>query len=107
MPMSKKRDMLSMNTKTMARTQYESPNDYIQYLVRNRKPYRMVFSHSELQNHKLNFQSNSDLSAQKKYSCIESLRVALTNNNLEWVQEFGSKGLKQVLSLLNDCFRQK
>ena len=33
MPMSKKRDMLSMNTKTMARTQYESPNDYIQYLV--------------------------------------------------------------------------
>ena len=52
-------------------------------------------------------QSNSDLSPQKKYSCIESLRVALTNNNLEWVQEFGSKGLKQVLSLLNDCFRQK
>ena len=34
MPMSKKRDMLSMNTKTMARTQYESPQDYIQYLVR-------------------------------------------------------------------------
>ena len=33
MPMSKKRVMLSMNTKTMARTQYESPNDYIQYLV--------------------------------------------------------------------------
>ena len=37
MPMSKKRDMLSMNTKTMARTQYESPQDYIQYLVRGRK----------------------------------------------------------------------
>ena len=33
MPMSKKREMITMNTKTMARTQYESPNDYIQYLV--------------------------------------------------------------------------
>ena len=25
-----------------------------------------------------------------------SLRVALTNNSLEWVQDFGNKGLKQV-----------
>ena len=82
LPLSKKRDMLSMNNKTMARTQFHSPADYIQYL------------------------SNSELSLQKKYSCIESLRVALTNNSLEWVQEFGTKGLKQVLSLLNECFRK-
>lgn len=83
LPMSKKREMLSMNSRTMARTQFHSPGDYIQYL------------------------SNSELSLQKKYSCIESLRVALTNNNLEWVQEFGTKGgLKQVLSLLNECFRK-
>ena len=65
-----------------ARTQFHSPADYIQYL------------------------SNPDLSLQKKYSCVESLRVALTNNPLEWVQEFGTKGLKQVLSLLNECFRK-
>jgi diaphanous 2 len=83
LPLSKKRDMLSMNSKTMARTQFTSPADYIQYL------------------------SNSDLNLQKKYNCIESLRVALTNNSHEWVQEFGTKGLKQVLSLLNECFRQK
>ena len=37
MPMSKKREMITMNTKTMARTQYESPNDYIQYLVSKMK----------------------------------------------------------------------
>ncbi len=33
-------------------------------------------------------------------------RVALTNNSLEWVQDFGNKGLKQVLSVLNECFRK-
>merc|ERR1719445_565236 len=82
LPISKKRDMLTMNSKTVARNRFDSPADYIQYL------------------------SNPDLSLQKKFSCIESLRVALTNNSLEWVKEFGSKGLKQVLSLLNECFRQ-
>ncbi len=82
LPMSKKREMLSMNSRNMARTQFHSPADYIQYL------------------------SNPDLSLQKKYSCVESLRVALTNNSLAWVQEFGTKGLKQVLSLLNECFRK-
>ncbi|XP_040571681.1 protein diaphanous isoform X5 [Lepeophtheirus salmonis] len=79
--LNKKRDMLSMNSRNIARTQFHSPTDYIQYL------------------------SNTDMSLQKKYSCIESLRVALTNNSLEWVQEFGTKGLKQVLSLLKECFR--
>ena len=82
LPLVKKREMLSMNSRNMARTQFHSPADYIQYL------------------------SNPELSLQKKYSCIESLRVALTNNSLEWVQEFGTKGLKQVLSLLNECFRK-
>merc|ERR1719290_521632 len=81
LPISKKRDMLTMNSKTVARNRFDSPADYIQYL------------------------SNPELSLQKKYSCIESLRVALTNNSLEWVQDFGNKGLKQVLSVLNECFR--
>ena len=59
LPMSEKRKMLSMNNKNMARTQYHNPADYIQYL------------------------SNPDLSLTKKFSCIESLRVALTNNSFE------------------------
>ena len=80
--MAKKKNMLSMNSRNIARTQFHSPGDYIQYL------------------------SSGDLSLSKKSSCIESLRVALTNNSLEWVKEFGVKGLKQVLSLLNDCFRK-
>jgi len=81
LPLSKKRDMLTMNSKTVARNKFDSPADYIQYL------------------------SNPELSLAKKYSCIESLRVALTNNSLEWVQDFGNKGLKQVLNVLNECFR--
>ena len=81
LPMSEKRKMLSLNNKNMARTQFHNPADYIQYL------------------------SNPDLSLTKKFSCIESLRVALTSNSLEWIQEFGTKGLKQVLGLLNECFR--
>ena len=81
LPMSEKRKMLTLNNKNMARTQFHNPADYIQYL------------------------SNPDLSLTKKFSCIESLRVALTNNSLEWIQEFGTKGLKQVLGLLNECFR--
>ncbi|QQP38860.1 Putative LOC100741633 [Caligus rogercresseyi] len=81
--LNKKREMLSMNSRNIARTQFHSPTDYIQYL------------------------SNGDMSLQKKYRCIESLRVALTNNSLEWVQEFGTKGLQQVLSLLKECFRSK
>ena len=44
MPMSKKREMITMNTKTMARTQYESPNDYIQYLVSKIK-FTSIFCH--------------------------------------------------------------
>jgi len=82
-PMNKKREMLTMNNKTVARNRFDSPADYIQFL------------------------SNPELSLFKKSGCIESLRVALTNNSLEWVQEFGNKGLEQVLEALNECFRSK
>merc|ERR1719245_214071 len=81
LPISKKRDMLTMNSKSVARTKFDSPADYIQFL------------------------SNPELSSSKKQHCIESLRVALTNNSLDWVQDFGNKGLKQVLNVLNECFR--
>ena len=79
---TQKREMLKMNEKNIKKTQLRSPTDYIQYL------------------------SSPDLNLKTKYACIESLRVALTNNSLEWIQEFGARGLKQVLSLLNECFRK-
>jgi diaphanous 2 len=81
LPISAKRNMLSLNYKNVAGIQFRNPIDYIQYL------------------------SDTDLRLTKKLSCIESLRVALTSNSLEWIQEFGSKGLKEVLGLLNECFR--
>ncbi|XP_058799621.1 protein diaphanous isoform X2 [Phymastichus coffea] len=80
----RKKDMLIMHYKGSlqeGRTKFDKPADYIQYL------------------------SQSDLSVNKILTCIESLRVALTNNQLSWVQEFGTKGLKQVLVILNECYR--
>ena len=62
------------------RNKLDRPADYIQYL------------------------STPDLSVNKMHGCIESLRIALTNNPLSWVQDFGIQGLKQVLSILNECY---
>ena len=82
LPINKKRDMLTMNSKTMmARTKLDSPSDYITCL------------------------SAREMSVSRISSCIESLKVALTNNSLEWVQDFGNEGLKQVLRVLNECLR--
>lgn len=60
----------------------DTPQDYITYL------------------------GNGDLSMHKIYTCMESLRIALTNNPLTWVQDFVSEGLNQVLSILNECYRR-
>ena len=54
----------------------------------------------------INYLNTPDLSVNKLYGCIESLRIALTNNPLKWVEEFGTKGLKQVLNVLNECYRK-
>ncbi|XP_011337146.1 protein diaphanous isoform X1 [Ooceraea biroi] len=81
---SKKREMLVLHYKGSIqdnRSKFDKPADYIQYLAQ------------------------PDLSVNKIYNCIESLRIALTNNPLSWVQEFGTKGLKQVLATLNECYR--
>ncbi|XP_008549742.1 protein diaphanous isoform X1 [Microplitis demolitor] len=83
-PESKKKEMLVLHYKGSIqenRSKFDKPADYIQYLAQ------------------------PDLSVNKIYSCIESLRIALTNNPLSWVQEFGTKGLKQVLATLNECYR--
>ncbi|XP_076669045.1 diaphanous related formin 1 isoform X3 [Andrena cerasifolii] len=81
---AKKKEMLVLHYKGSIqenRSKFDKPADYIQYLAQ------------------------ADLSVNKIYSCIESLRIALTNNPLSWVQEFGTKGLKQVLATLNECYR--
>ena len=66
----------------MLQNRLDSPGDYIQYLT----------SHQVAKHKNTNF--------------MESLRVALTSNSLEWVQEFGNKGLKIVLDVIKDCLRR-
>ncbi|XP_076178549.1 diaphanous related formin 1 [Ptiloglossa arizonensis] len=81
---AKKKEMLVLHYEGSMqgnRSKFDKPADYIQYLAQ------------------------PDLSVNKIYSCVESLRIALTNNPLSWVQEFGTKGLKQVLATLNECYR--
>merc|ERR1719500_1447635 len=41
----------------------------------------------------------------KKREMLTMNSKTVANNSLEWVQDFGNKGLKQVLSVLNECFR--
>ncbi|XP_051163052.1 protein diaphanous isoform X7 [Leptopilina boulardi] len=80
----KKKEMLILHYKGSIqenKSKFDKPADYIQYLAQ------------------------PDLSVNKIYNCVESLRIALTNNTLSWVQEFGTKGLKQVLATLNECYR--
>lgn len=64
------------------RNRFDTPQDYIAYLC------------------------NPDLSVHKIYSCMESLRIALTNNPLTWVHDFVCEGLNQVLTILNECYRR-
>lgn len=65
------------------RNRFDTPQDYINYL------------------------GNLDLSAQKIFACMESLRVALTNNSLTWVHDFVIQGLNQVLNILNECYMRR
>lgn len=74
---SKKRNMLIMNYKGSvqeSKSKFDRPADYITYL------------------------SQPDLPSSKQFNCTESLRVALTNNTLKWVNEFGAMGGLVVLT---------
>lgn len=51
--------------------------------------------------------SMPDISSNKLLDCVSTLRVALTNNPVSWVQDFGSEGLKAVLRTLNRCYASK
>lgn len=46
----------------------------------------------------------NDISFSKLSSTMESLRIALTNNPLSWLKEFGLAGLKCILRVLATCY---
>lgn len=54
----------------------------------------------------IQYLSQPDLNANKMYNCVKTLRVALTNHPLSWISEFGTEGLRQLLSVLNECYRK-
>ncbi|CAH0761837.1 unnamed protein product, partial [Diatraea saccharalis] len=62
------------------RSKFEKPSDYVAYL------------------------SQPELSVGKLHSCLENLRIALTNNPLSWIEEFGPKGIETLLTTLNLCY---
>ena len=87
----KKKEMLEMNMKSKElvkakdqnKKKLESPIDYI------------------------NFLGNKDMQVSKILVCIDSLKVVLANNSLEWVQEFGSAGLTQILRLIRQSLENE
>ena len=91
LPLMKKREMLTMNYKSKDSTNLkaqnkkkpESPEDFTACL------------------------SSKDLSSEKALICIDSLKVSLTNNSLQWLQGFGIDGLKQILNLLKKSFNEE
>ncbi|XP_065358658.1 protein diaphanous [Calliphora vicina] len=66
-----------------ANSKFEKPLDYIEYL------------------------RNGEHSENKIYACIESLRVALTNNPLSWIKEFGEDGIDEIIKLLRRCKQEQ
>lgn len=88
-PLLIKKEMLQMHYKqsnfASAKSRFVSPSDYVNYL-----------------------QDFNELSNAKLYNCIESLRIALTNNPVSWVKEFGeNQGLACILAVLNNCYKAK
>ncbi|XP_041971142.1 protein diaphanous isoform X2 [Aricia agestis] len=62
------------------RSKFEKPSDYVSYL------------------------NQPELSVGKLHSCLENLRISLTNNPLSWIEEFGTKGIESLLTTLNICY---
>ncbi|GFV84142.1 protein diaphanous [Trichonephila clavipes] len=79
--MAEKKLLILHMKKTTVKNRLDSPADYISYL-------------------------SVDLSVHKLFQCLESLRIALTNNTVSWVQEFGSQGLDKLLKILNVCYER-
>lgn len=83
MSLDQKRAMLVMQSKKNYDTgnRFNEPEDYHKYIEQHVNTENIIIS--KLQN------------------CVESLRVALANNPLSWVEKFGSEGLKKLLQVLD------
>ena len=55
-------------------------------------------------NNYISILSAKEASTQKLLTCVEALKVALTNNSLEWVHAFGETGLIEILNLMEKSF---
>lgn len=64
-------------------SKFDKPQDYIEYL------------------------KETDRNHLKILQCLENLRVALTNNPISWMQEFGESGVDEVVNLLRECKKRK
>lgn len=65
------------------RSRFDKPQDYIEYL------------------------KETDRNPAKILQCLENLRVALTNNPISWMQEFGEAGVDEVVNLLRECKKRR
>nr|CAI5823971.1 unnamed protein product [Callosobruchus analis] len=92
MPLDQKKQMLVMQKKKRGQqdtgNRFNEPEDY----------------HKYLENH-LNSEYNTPI--HKYLNCVESLRVALANNPLSWVEKFGSVGLQLLLQVLEIGLKYK
>lgn len=83
-PLDNKKKMLIMQYKGAnqeSKNKFDKPQQYIEYID--------------------HYSKTENISPSKLLNCVESLRVALTNNALSWVNEFGSEGLKTLYKLLS------
>lgn len=90
LPIEKKRRMLVSYHKGAtqeSRNKFDKPQQIIEYLQQHSKSEFTSFA--------------------KLLSCLESLRVALTNNTLSWVSEFGVEGLMTILQILATSIKSK
>lgn len=84
MAMDQKKAMLIMQNKKKGQQEtgnrFNDPEDYHKYLEQH---------------------INSEYTPLYKFqNCVESLKVALANNPLSWVEKFGSIGLQKILQVL-------
>ena len=100
----KKREMLTMHNKTNTRASVSSKHGLSRLLLVTYERLEMLQQNRfDSPGDYIYHLSRQNVSNVKKLNCIESLRVALTSNSLEWVQEFGNKGLKLLLGVIKEC----
>lgn len=88
LPIDQKRSMLLMKLKGSNQEtghKFDTPDEYRSYLEINSKSY---------------------YNSGKLLACLKSCRIALTNNPLSWVVEFGADGMRIILDVLSDSSKE-